>query len=822
MPRRVSSPIFVGRVAERAALTEALERAVAGQPGIVLITGEAGVGKTRLLTEASKLADALGATTVSGVCVDAAAGTLSYAPFVDIVRDLHRAGLTTSLPTATRAELGRLVPVVSPRPDPGPIAEEGGQGRLFAAIRDALSVASSTRPILVTIEDLHWADASTIDLVKYLARSMQADHWLLVMTARVDTLPRRHPFLEVVAELGRLPWLERIDLARFDEPELVQQLTGILGRVPDPEMTHEVFERSDGNAFYAEELVATGAVPGRSLPASLRDVLSARLAALDDPTQRVLRIAAVAGRVVSHELLERVAGVSSQDLLAALREAVDQRVLVQVDEPMPGYGFRHALVREAAYDDLLPTERVSIHAAIADALEGEDASSPTGESALAGEIAHHAMAAHDMSRALTASLAAAAVAERSYAFAEAEVHLDRILEIWPRVDDASDRVGMDHPEFLARVARVAVSAGHHPRAVRLALDALGELDPADTESRLPILLDLFDYAWEGADIPTAERAVSQAIAIVADERSARSAQAFAAEALLRWHQGLYSKARESATHAIEIARERGARRELARALYVLGQVYTHLGETNNAQVVLAEAGEIFEDVSYPVGRIRAIRWRAWARFMHGAFEESLAVNRLALDIARREGTDARLGLVLLDGILENLIELGRWSEAAATADEIMARMTTSFEMVYSHASLSRMYTLMGRVAEAQQEIAHASVISAVGPHRVWQLEDAILFAYATGRYAEGRELVESAVAASPEADRDATLWWLLVKALAGEADRAEAARDRRRIAEAEQAASFGRRFAQLLRTSAGNAIAADGGGPMVRAELLSA
>jgi DNA-binding CsgD family transcriptional regulator len=821
VPRRVSSPIFVGRVAERAALTEALERAAAGQRGIVLITGEAGVGKTRLLTEATKFAEALGATTVAGVCVDVAAGTLSYSPFVDIVRDLHRAGLTASLPTSTRAELGRLVPEVSPRAEAGRIAEEGGQGRLFAATRDALSVASSTEPILVTIEDLHWADASTLDLVKYLARSMQAEHWLLVMTARVDTLPRRHPFLEVVAELGRLPWLERIDLARFDEPELVQQLTGILGRVPDPALTNEVFERSDGNAFYAEELVATGAVRGGPLPASLREVLSARLAALDDPTQRILRIAAVAGRVVNHELLEQVAGVATPALLAALREAVEQRVLVEVDDPLPGYGFRHALVREAAYDDLLPTERVSIHGAIADALEREAASPSTGESGSAGEIAHHAMAAHDLSRALDASLAAVEVAERAYAFAEAEVHLDRVLEIWPQVDDAADRVGMDHPELLARAARMAVSAGHQSRGVRLALDALAELDPADVETRLPILLELFDYAWEAADIGTAERAVREAMPMVAGERSARRAQAFAADALLGWHQGRYSSAREAALSAIDIARECGARRELARALYVLGQVYTHLGETNNAQLVLAEAGDIFEDVSYPVGQARAIRWRSWARFMHGAFEESLALNRLALEIARREGTDARQGLVLLDGIFENLIELGRWPEASATADELTSRMTTSFEMVYLHASLTRMYTLMGRFPEAQREVAQAAAISAVGPHRVWQLEDAILLAYATGRHADGRELVESAVAACPEPERDATLWWLLVKAIAGEADRAEAARGRRRTAEADEAVGFGRRFAQLLRTSAGNAIAADGGGPMVRAELLS-
>ena len=450
MPRRVSSPIFVGRVAERAALTESLERASAGQPGVVLISGEAGVGKTRLLTEATKLADAVGAATVAGVCVDVAAGTLSYSPFVDIVRDLHRARLTASLPGSTRAELGRLVPGIAPHVDEARSADEGGQGRLFAAVRDALAVASTSRPILVTIEDLHWADASTFDLVKYLARSMQAEHWLLVMTARVDTLPRRHPLLAMVAELGRLPWLERIDLSRFDEAELVQQLTGILGRVPDAAMAHDVFERSDGNAFFAEELVATGTVGGGPLPVSLREVLAARLAALDEVTQGVVRVAAVAGRVVSHELLERVAGVPSPLLISSLREAVEQRVLVHVVDPTPGYAFRHALAREAAETDLLATERASIHHAIADALEADHGLSPGGELARTGEIAYHAMAAEDVSRALVASLAAVAAADQVSAHAEAEVHLSRIVELWPRIPDAADRVGMDRAELLAQ------------------------------------------------------------------------------------------------------------------------------------------------------------------------------------------------------------------------------------------------------------------------------------------------------------------------------------------------------------------------------------
>jgi DNA-binding CsgD family transcriptional regulator len=822
VPRRVSSPIFVGRVAERAALSEALERTAAGQPGIVLISGEAGVGKSRLLAETSTLAAAMGVTAVGGLCVDVAAGSVAYAPFIDIVRDLHRGGFTASLPASTRAELGRLVPEVAPHAGDRSDAGQGGQGRLFAAVRDLLAVASTPRPILVTIEDLHWADASTLDLVTYLARSMQAEHYLLVGTARLDTLHRRHPLREIVAEFARLPWLERLDLARFDERELVQQLTGILGRVPNPGLVHDVFERSDGNAFFAEELVATGVIGGGPLPGSLREVLATRLAALDEVTQGIVRVAAVAGRVVSHELLEQIAGKPSPVLIAALRAAVDQRVLLRVDDPAPGYAFRHALVREAAYDELLATERIAIHLAIADALERDLGSSPAGDLARTGEIAHHAMAAQDFSRALSASLVAVTVAEGASAHAEVEVHLDRILAMWPQIPDAAARIGMEHPELLARVARAAASAGHHERAVAHARDAIAGLAPTDTKRRVATFLELFDYAWEAADIGTAEGAVFEALATLRDERSPRSAQAFAADALLRWHQGRFTKARETATRAIEIARECGARGELARALMVLGQIHTQLGETNNADSALAEAERIFEDVTDPDLRVRTCRWRGWARFLHGHFEESLAYDRLGLEIARREGSDGRYGVNLLDGVLENLIELGRWAEAQAIGEQILGRMTLSFEMVYSHVSLARMYTLQGRIGDAEREISQGAEIAAVGPHRVWQLEDAIRLAYATGRHSDGRSLMESAISASAEPDRDATLWWPLAKAIGGEADRADAARRRRRNAEVEEAVAAGRRFAEMLRRSADAAIEADGAGPMIRAELLSA
>jgi len=493
VPRRVSSPVFVGRRVESAALSEALDRAAAGVPRVVLIGGEAGVGKSRLLAETATRAAAAEFTTVRGICVDIAAGSLAYAPFIDIVRELHRGGFTASLPASTRAEIGRLVPeTTGERVEPD--AGQGGQGRLFAGIRDLLTVASASNPILIAIEDLHWADASTLDLVTYLARSMQNEHWLFVATARLDTLPRRHPLLATVAALSRLPAFERIELPRFDEGELGQMLTGILGRAPDPAMTQAVFERSDGNAFFAEELVAAGAGVSGSMPESLRDVLAARLATLDDVAERVVRVAAVAGREVSHELLEEVAQIPSSELIAALREAVDLGVLLRVDEPSPGYAFRHALVREAAADELLAPERIAIHRAIADALERDHRLAPAGELARTGEIAFHAMAGRDFPRALTASLAAVRAAETASAHAEAEVHLDRILEIWPQLEDAADRVGMDKPGVLARTARAAAAAGRQGRAVELALEALDGFPTSDAERRITTLLELFDYA----------------------------------------------------------------------------------------------------------------------------------------------------------------------------------------------------------------------------------------------------------------------------------------------------------------------------------------
>ncbi len=820
MVRRVSSPIFIGRVAERAALAEALDRAAAGRPQVVLIAGEAGVGKSRLLAEVSTLAAASGSTSVSGHCIDLAVGTFPYAPFVDVVRDLQRVGLTSSLPPPTLAELGRLVPGLAVDAGSGSIPHLGDQGRLFAAVRDAIAAAAITEPLVVVIEDLHWADPSTFDLVTYLARSMGDERYVLVLTARLDEAARGHRLRAAVSELDRLPGFERIDLKRFDAHEVSQQLTGILGTAPDRDVARDVFERSDGNPFFAEELIASGAAGGKSLPASLRELLIARLATQDEPTRRVLGIAAVAGRAVDHELLERVAGEPASVLIAALKDAINARILVNVAEPVPGYAFRHALVREAAYDELLAVERTAVHLAIADTLESDATASGAADTRRAGEIAHHAMAAGDLTRALVASRDAVAAAEAASAHADAEVHLDRMLELWPRIENPARLAGLDLAAVQARAARAAAAAGHQIRAVTLAREALTTYEPNDVARRVATQLELFDYAWEAADVETAEWAVGQALPVLRDERSERSARAFAAEALLHWHYGRYSTALQAGAVAIDVARAVDAPRELVRALTVLGQVYTHLGETSRAEAVLAEAGRLLDVVLDPDIRARSHHWRGSTGFIQGDFEGSLAHDRHGFEIARRDGADGRYGAHLLHGVLENLVELGRWPEAFATADQIMTLVAFSFEMVYIHMSLARLNTYLGRTQDAEREIEQGARIPTVGPHRVWQLEDQIFVAYATGRHADGRRLMDASIEAVPEPEHDATLWWSLVKATEGEANHAGAARRRRRRTEADEAVIAGRRFIDLFRRSARRAIDADGGGPLVRAEVL--
>lgn len=444
---RSVSPVFVGRTGELNSLTGALGRATTepsgaaggfcGEPQALLIGGEAGVGKTRLVEEFLAVAARRDAVVAVGGCVEIGADGLPYAPFSTALRALRRA-LPDEMAAACagqEGELARLLPELGETGREG--SDEHGTARLFELTVRLLERLSADRAVVLVLEDLHWADSSTRHLLAYLFRTLRRGRLVVVGTYRADDIHRRHPLRPLLAEIDRLRTVRRIELARFTRSEVRRQLTGILADTPDPALVDEIFERSDGNAFFVEELACIlegGDGDGDGLPDSLRDLLLVRVEALTDDAQKVARIVAEGGSAVEYELLAAVADLAEDDLIEALRTAVGANLLLTTPEG-DGYRFRHSLVREAVSDDLLPGERSRLNRRYAEALEADPGL--VGESERATRLASYWYGAHDPAKALPAVLRASVEARRRNAYAEQLRLLERALELW---DDAPEAV----------------------------------------------------------------------------------------------------------------------------------------------------------------------------------------------------------------------------------------------------------------------------------------------------------------------------------------------------------------------------------------------
>ena len=470
----------------------------------MLIGGEAGVGKTRLVGELAALGSAAGFCVLTGQCIELGAEGLPLAPLVDALRALARmtpADELGELLGPAGPGLARLLPELGPVAA-APAAGEGLQaGQLLELVLGLLGRLSAARPVMFVIEDLHWADPSTLDLAAFLVRALRAVPVLLVITYRSDELHRRHPLRPLLTGWERVRSVDHIELRRFGRGEVAAQLAAILDSEPSPAVAEEVFDRSGGNAYLVEEIagvVRDGGDPG-DLPPSLRDVLLSRVDAVSPAAQRLLRIASVAGRVVPDRLLAEVAGMGEAELFAALREAVENHLLL-VDHTGHSYAFRHALTRDAVYDDMLPGERGGLHAAYGEALE-RDRALAGDAAAVPALLAYHWYAALDLPRALPATIEAARHAMASYAPAEALRHLERAVEIWPRVADAGQRTGLDLAEVNRLAAEAAYRSGALARALSLLEAALAGLPPGFDPVRRALLLEQRGQVLRDAEPP---------------------------------------------------------------------------------------------------------------------------------------------------------------------------------------------------------------------------------------------------------------------------------------------------------------------------------
>lgn len=442
---RSVSPVFVGRTDELGVLNEALARAAggdappastaAGEPQALLLGGEAGVGKTRLLEEFAAAAAREGAVVVSGGCVEIGADGLPFAPFSTALRALRRI-LPDEFAAAAAGqeeELARLLPELGETPR-GQRYDEQGMARLFELTARLLERVAADRTVVVALEDLHWADASTRHLLAYLFRTLRTGRLVVVASYRADDIHRRHPLRPLLAELDRLRTVRRIELGRFSRAEVGRQIAGILAHEPDPAQVDEIFARSDGNAFFVEELAVAAHEGCRTgLTDTLRDLLLVRVEGLPESAQRVARIVAEGGSTVEYRLLAAVARLAEDDLIEALRAAVGANILL-ASPGGDGYRFRHSLVREAVSDDLLPGERSRFNRRYAEALEADPTLVPADERTT--RLASYWYHAHDAAKALPAVLDASVEARRRHAHSEQLRLLERAMELWDIAPDA--------------------------------------------------------------------------------------------------------------------------------------------------------------------------------------------------------------------------------------------------------------------------------------------------------------------------------------------------------------------------------------------------
>jgi len=401
------------------------------------------VGKTRLVAELTARCATDATQVLAGGCMPVGDGALPYAPIVEALRVLIAevgVGAVRELVGPSWPELARLLPALG-EPDRTVPPDQAAQARLFELLLGLLSRLSESVPLVVVVEDLHWADRSTRDLLAFWVRNFRRERVLLVVTYRDDE-PGQQRMGPYLAELDRAGAVERLELPRLDRAETVAQLTGILDAAPAADLVDSVFARSEGNPFFTEELLAAVRGGAPKLPATLRDLLRGRLAGLSDPARQALSAVAVAGRRVPHRLLTIVVGLDDRRLDQGLRAAVADQLLVTAPG-QDGYDVRHALLREVLDADLLPGERSRLHAGYARALTQQPELADGPPAVATAELAAHWDAAGEPVRALPARVQAGRAAERAHAFPEALGHYERALELWDQVPEPGSLAQLD-------------------------------------------------------------------------------------------------------------------------------------------------------------------------------------------------------------------------------------------------------------------------------------------------------------------------------------------------------------------------------------------
>ena len=510
-------------------LEDALRSVANGDSQVVavLLGGDAGIGKSLVLSTSSGWVRARpGCSSRTGACAPTNGGGLPYGPFVGILRDLVRQldhetaasvlgpainGLGLDLPGFDRSNHS------GNREEPSGSSSALGKTRLFSALLGSFANLSEASPVVLVLEDLHWADSASAELLDFLARNLHQTSVLLIGTYRSDELGGRHPLRGPLIELGRHMHVVEIRLQGLDVRDTATLLTAILGEQPESALVTEVQSRSEGNPFFVEELMA--AMPSTSISDELRRMILLRVDRMSESARQLVGVAAAIGVRLDQHLLEAVSELGAERFDHALAEVLDHQILV-VESEVGVLRFRHTLLYEAASGMMLRTELVSVHRKIATTLLAHPDYGETGPGHRAAEQAGHWWAAGAWSEALSASVEAGEAALAVFAFAEALEQFERALAAWDLDRVAAMQLGRDRCAILEAAADAAYFAGHAQRAVELSTAAVDSIDEAvDPVRKAVCLTRLGRNSWAVGESQAPLDALAEAMRILPTDRS---------------------------------------------------------------------------------------------------------------------------------------------------------------------------------------------------------------------------------------------------------------------------------------------------------------
>ncbi|MEW2386575.1 AAA family ATPase [Micromonospora sp. NPDC047707] len=652
--------------------------------GAVLISGEAGIGKTRLVQEfCSRRHDAL---VLVGDCLEAGDDALPYAPFVGVLRSAARQvgadKILERLPAGAAGDLALL------SHEFGAVAP-GGDGirtRLFAAVVGCVEALAVDRPVVLVIEDAHWADRATWDLLRFALRTLDEAAVLTLVIHR--DLPFGHPARPLLVDVRRSETVAVVELARFTDLEVAEQATAILGHRLEAPTLRELTIRSGGVPLFVQAVLAepTGT------PGTLRDLLLMPVERLSTRAQQAVRLAAVVGPATSYSYLVMGDQGDEVDLEEALREAVHAGVLVPTGD---GYAFRHVLIRDALYEALLPGERVRLHRRLGQAAED------LGEVTSHAEAARHWYAASDLPRAVTATWQAVESARATYAHAAQLRLLERLLEMWPQVPDAEDRIGKTRAELLCEAVEAAHESGEPKHGLRLAEEALAAAHAAGMPVVAARVLERRARILRYLGLPGPGDDLEAALALVpAQPPTPLRARLVAYLAQRRYVERDLKRARDLVEQALAAADRAGDPYAEAHAMTTLASMDGEEGRIDAAGDGFRSVREVSRRIGVPMLAVRADIEEVDILTTRGLYSDAIELAQRGLRRAADTGLARTLGVRVATHMVESMLAVGQWDEAL----EVLGHAE---ELVPPAGYLAALLGLRGQILVLRGDIGNA-------------------------------------------------------------------------------------------------------------------